>query len=121
MKIIKKDGIEVARVDDRTQSDQGVLHWFMRNTVDSMAFSLKHGYSVEDAERNPVHYVDKPWQDPVTGEFRLAGWYFWEETWSDRQGPFPDEATANLECEKYARWLEGDQGDTLASLGVDVL
>lgn len=70
---------------------------------------------------NPVHYVDEPTPAEPPWEIQAPGWYFWDETWANRIGPFPDEATANLECEKYARWLDGDDRDTLENLGVDVL
>lgn len=42
-------------------------------------------------------------QDPVHQE--ADGWYFYDETWADRQGPFPSEAITRVELKKYGEWL----------------
>lgn len=42
-------------------------------------------------------------KDPVHNESGL--WYFWDETWVDRQGPFIDESTARRELKTYAENL----------------
>jgi NTP pyrophosphatase (non-canonical NTP hydrolase) len=41
--------------------------------------------------------------DPVHQEG--DAWYFWDETWADRNGPFPDEATARAELKRYCEYL----------------
>lgn len=41
--------------------------------------------------------------DPVHEEG--GQWWFWEETWADRQGPFPTRAAAVEACNRYSRWL----------------
>lgn len=33
-------------------------------------------------------------------------WYFWDETWSDRYGPFDTEEKAKEELAKYAVYLD---------------
>lgn len=33
------------------------------------------------------------------------GWWFFDETWSDRHGPYADEETARAELERYAAAL----------------
>lgn len=76
---------------------------------------------MKSPERNPVHYVDAPFKELDSEIERLAGWYFWDETWAHRAGPYPTEADANIACEAYARWLDSPDRDTLENLGVDVL
>jgi NTP pyrophosphatase (non-canonical NTP hydrolase) len=43
--------------------------------------------------------------DPVHQEG--DAWYFWDETWADRNGPFPNEATARAELKRYCEYLNG--------------
>ncbi len=31
------------------------------------------------------------------------GWYFWNEVWADRYGPYGSEKEANEKCHEYAR------------------
>jgi len=33
------------------------------------------------------------------------GWYFWNEVWADRYGPYESEEVANEKCREYARQL----------------
>jgi hypothetical protein len=41
--------------------------------------------------------------DPI---FQVDGqWYFWDETWSNRSDPFPDQATARKALAAYAARL----------------
>lgn len=45
-------------------------------------------------------------QDPV--HFDNGSWYFWDETWSERHGPFGSEVEARTAVNRYAReTLEG--------------
>jgi hypothetical protein len=41
--------------------------------------------------------------DPV--HFENGSWYFYEETWAHRQGPFTTEAEAREACVRYAQFL----------------
>jgi len=41
--------------------------------------------------------------DPV--HFENGQWYFWDESWTSKQGPFPNEHVARKELERYAQWL----------------
>lgn len=43
--------------------------------------------------------------DPVHEED--GRWYFYEETWADRQGPFDSREEAAEACERYAREVLG--------------
>lgn len=43
--------------------------------------------------------------DPVHQEG--DAWYFWDETLADRNGPFPNEATARTELKGYCEYLDG--------------
>ena len=43
-----------------------------------------------DGPTDPVHF------DPSTSK-----WYFWDETWADKFGPFNTEEEAKKECVKY--------------------
>ena len=33
------------------------------------------------------------------------GWYFWNEVWADRHGPYKSEEEVNEKCREYARQL----------------
>jgi hypothetical protein len=33
------------------------------------------------------------------------GWYFWDETWAHRLGPFTSEKKCEIKLTKYAHWL----------------
>lgn len=33
------------------------------------------------------------------------GWWFWDETWADRQGPYPTEGRARKRLKDYAEYL----------------
>jgi hypothetical protein len=50
----------------------------------------------EHKASNPVH------RDPD------GKWYFYDETWADRLGPFDSEEEANAACAKYAHEILGD-------------
>ena len=43
--------------------------------------------------------------DPVHED--SEGWWFWDETWADRLGPFDTEEEARVALDKYAHSLEG--------------
>lgn len=45
-----------------------------------------------------------PRNDPVH-EFK-GMWYFWNETWDHREGPFVTEQQARDACDRYTIWLE---------------
>lgn len=34
-------------------------------------------------------------------------WYFWDETWADRYGPYNTEEEANEALERYGDYLDG--------------
>ncbi len=61
----------------------------------------------EEAERMSYYindYFDKVHNpDPV--RFEDDAWWFYDETWSYRIGPFADEATARSELAHYTSWL----------------
>jgi hypothetical protein len=57
-------------------------------------------------EAVPLADIDAEARDPVHEE--NGKWYFWEETWADRQGPFDTELQARNACEQYAQALVGD-------------
>lgn len=41
-------------------------------------------------------------RDPVHAE-----WFFWDETWTKREGPFESESFARDALEQYVEWLGG--------------
>jgi hypothetical protein len=43
--------------------------------------------------------------DPVHQE--NGEWWFWDETWADRWGPFPTEAAARESLSRYVDHLDG--------------
>lgn len=48
-------------------------------------------------------------------------WYFWDEIWVDRIGPYRTEGEARRQCASYALYLElgvyWEDGDALTSQG----
>lgn len=42
-------------------------------------------------------------RDPV--HFDTNGWYHWDETWTNRAGPFSTEEAARENVSAYVRWL----------------
>ena len=49
---------------------------------------------------DPIHCVEKP-----TKYNPLPGWYFWDETWSYKHGPFSTREEAVEALKNYARDL----------------
>lgn len=45
--------------------------------------------------------------DPVHQD--AAGWWFYDETWADRHGPFPDREKAEQELESYVETLDRER------------
>jgi len=43
-------------------------------------------------------------EDPVHEE--NGEWYFWNETWADRHGPFENEEAARKALAKYCEYLD---------------
>ncbi|NNM56253.1 hypothetical protein [Acidocella sp.] len=57
-------------------------------------------------DTDPVHSVlPEQLGEPETADIEFCGWYFWDETWSDRHGPFASRDEANAACILYARAL----------------
>jgi hypothetical protein len=48
---------------------------------------------------DPVHYDDKE-----------KAWFFWDETWAYRHGPYGSREEASIECSRYARSLDNYRG-----------
>jgi hypothetical protein len=42
--------------------------------------------------------------DPIHEE--NGQWFFWDETWADRLGPYPTEARARQRLEQYCHFLD---------------
>jgi hypothetical protein len=59
-----------------------------------------------DQEREPVEHPSQS-RDPVHVDAD-GKWYFWEETWADKQGPFATEDEARTACTAYTRVLTGE-------------
>ena len=49
--------------------------------------------------------------DPVHQD--TDGWYFWEETWADRSGPFKTETLARAALKRYCTEVLGSSPRTL--------
>ena len=69
-----------------------------RAALDRMQRFSKRTYAVKSVKVqkmriNPVHEKD-------------GKWYFWDETWSDRIGPYDSEQEANKKIRDYAHFLE---------------
>lgn len=57
---------------------------------------------------DPVHVVlEAEEEEGYGGEkvITLPGWYFWDETWANRHGPFPTREEAQEACNRYAASL----------------
>jgi|SRR5271170_4567669 len=52
--------------------------------------------------------------DPVHFDEKERAWFFYEETWAHRQGPFKTQEEATQACKKYAHELDGVQLMTIA-------
>ncbi len=50
---------------------------------------------------NPVHYLATPEKYPPGNHVDEVGWYFWDETWSNRHGPYPTKEEADAALKKY--------------------
>ena len=51
-----------------------------------------------------MEIINYQYPDPVHQEEDL--WYFWDETWGNREGPYLTEAIARSELEAYSHWLD---------------
>lgn len=63
--------------------------------------SMLDGKELETAsERDPVHYVEvetvSEW-----GGVEKPGWYFWDESWANRLGPYESKEEAEKMLNKY--------------------
>lgn len=58
--------------------------------------------------------------DPVTFELETLQWWFFDETWTERHGPFGSEAEAREGLRKYARWLDTGEVEDEGEIGPDV-
>lgn len=83
---IEKEAAEVARVNVVDLTHLG-------REVPSQAVCLP---------RDPVHALREAERDEL-GRWDIPGWYFWDETWSNRHGPFATRAEAVEARENYAR------------------
>lgn len=48
-----------------------------------------------------------PKSNPLHFNLEDNQWYFWDETWADRHGPFPTAKAANAALEKYCKEVLG--------------
>ena len=51
-----------------------------------------------------ISYIPKS-SDPVVFDYEEELWCFWDETWTHAYGPYATEFLANLELQRYARYL----------------
>lgn len=52
------------------------------------------------------YYTQDQLEDPDLCGFTMAGWYFWDETLTQLQGPFVSEAEAVDACADFYKELE---------------
>jgi hypothetical protein len=50
---------------------------------------------------NPVEYIDKECGLLKFAGYTNPGWYFWDETWSNCNGPYESKNVANEKLEQY--------------------
>ena len=48
--------------------------------------------------------------DPVHYDENEKAWFFYDETWTDRHGPFPTREKASEACSRYAKTLDNYRG-----------
>lgn len=68
---------------------------FVRCRREAESCGLNLGVTLSQGA-NPIH------QD-------AEGWWFWDETWADRHGPYPTARRAKNELSRYADWLDNGQ------------
>jgi hypothetical protein len=49
----------------------------------------------------------KPFKDPVFKDNDSGEWYFWDETWTESFGPYPEERIARDRLEDYCHYIGG--------------
>ena len=54
------------------------------------------------------NYVEEPAENTPPWDIVAPGWYFWDEWWSERYGPYDTEPAVRKALETYARWLDGE-------------
>ncbi len=60
-----------------------------------------------DIFRALLEAVDEHMDGPTTKAVHKddGQWWFWDECWADRYGPYESEEQANAACSEYADWL----------------
>lgn len=53
---------------------------------------------------DPIHYVSVAEENDWEGKVSV-GWWFWDETWADRYGPYATREQAEDALERYAKQL----------------
>lgn len=53
---------------------------------------------------DPIHFAKDPYPDEH--DWRGPGWYFWDETWADRVGPYETYEIAKQRLIDYAHYLD---------------
>jgi hypothetical protein len=75
--------MDPARTPSEVQMALDTVHDFIVNNFDT----------VEYAAPDPIHEEN-------------GQWYFWDETWANRLGPYPDRATAAGKLDAYIKQLQ---------------
>ena len=57
---------------------------------------------------NPVHYVTEREKLEFSDTYDEPGWYFWDETWVARYGPFPTETSCEEKLGQYVKEVLGE-------------
>jgi hypothetical protein len=74
----------------------------------NMALPVGDALAVRKADDDPVHFV--ACRDDVA-----TGWYFWDETWASRFGPYGDEPKAR---EMLAKYVASKKAEELSNVDV---
>ena len=59
---------------------------------------------------DPIQYITEGGPDSDLYGYKGPGWYFWDETWTQANGPYPDLEKAKKAMRKYEEFLSGDRG-----------
>ena len=63
---------------------------------------------------DPVHYHESgALPNHEHHQWERTGWYFWDETWADRIGPYYTEEACRLALAGYGVWLDNGMVDPL--------
>ena len=81
---------------------RAALEWVLTQKIQSTEEVLID----ETAIRKEIDQIEQHNPNPV--RFEDGAWYWWDETWTDRTGPFDTREEADADCMRYCIECLGD-------------